>query len=48
MKTGTAFVDERAPQPASKPEVRRYQQVCVKNDEPVGQWSDVVSVTVQP
>ncbi len=48
VKTGTTFVDERAPQQAGKPEVRRYRQVYVKNDEPVGLWSDVVSVTVQP
>ncbi len=33
---------------ANCPEVRRYRQIYVKNDEPVGLWSDVVSVTVQP
>jgi hypothetical protein len=48
VKTGTTFVDERAPQQPNRPEVRRYRQVYVKNDEPVGLWSDVVSVTVSP
>ncbi len=48
VKTDNAFVDTRQPLEANKPELRRYRQIYVKKDEPVGLWSDVVSVTVQP
>ncbi len=48
VKTDNAFVDAREPVQANRPEVRRYRQIYVKNDHPVGLWSDVVSVTVQP
>lgn len=48
VKTDNAFVDARPPTEVGKPEVRRYRQIYVKNDQPVGLWSDVVSVTVQP
>lgn len=48
VKTGTKFVDNRAPLEAGKPEVRNYRSLYVLNGETVGQWSDVVSVTVQP
>lgn len=48
VKTDNAFVDTRLPLEANKPELRRYRQIYVKKDEPVGLWSDVVSVTVQP
>ena len=48
IKTGNTFVDERPPAEPGKPEVRRYQQIYVRNDVPVGQWSDVVEVTLQP
>jgi len=48
VKTDNAFVDTRAPAEPNRPELRRYRQIYVKNDEPVGLWSDVVSVTVQP
>ena len=48
IKTGTTFVDDRPPTEPGKPELRRYQQIYVRNDVPVGQWSDVVEVTLQP
>jgi hypothetical protein len=48
IKTGTSFVDDRPPAVPGKPELRRYQQIYVRNDVPVGQWSDVVEVTLQP
>ena len=44
VKTDNTFVDTRTPADANKPEVRRYRQIYVKNDQPVGLWSDVVSV----
>ena len=48
IKTGNTFVDDRPLAEAGKPEVRRYQQIYVRNDGPVGLWSDVVEVTLQP
>lgn len=48
VKTGSAHVDARPPLVANKPEVRQYRMIYVKDDEPVGQWSDVVTTTVQP
>ena len=48
IKTGMAFVDDRAPATANQPEQRRYQLIYVQNDNLVGQWSDVIGVTVQP
>ena len=48
INTGTKFVDDRPLAAPGKPEVRRYQQIYVRNDVPVGQWSDVVEVTLQP
>jgi hypothetical protein len=48
VKTGSVFVDNRPPLVPNKPEVRQYRTIYVKNDVPVGQWSDVVSATVQP
>ena len=48
IKTSNTFVDDRPLAEANKPEVRRYQQIYVRNDVPVGQWSDVVEVTLQP
>jgi hypothetical protein len=48
VKTDNVFVDARPPAETNKPELRRYRQIYVKNDQPVGLWSDAVSVTVQP
>jgi hypothetical protein len=48
VKTGSVFVDDLPPTESNKPAVRQYRTIYVKNDVPVGQWSDVVSATVQP
>ena len=48
VKTGNKFVDARPPVESGKPEVRNYRMVFIQDNEPVGQWSDVVSTTVQP
>ena len=48
VKTATTVLDARPPVAAGKPEVRRYRAIYLLDDSPVGQWSDVVSVTVQP
>ncbi len=44
----SALAGDRPPAEPGKPELRRYQQIYVRNDVPVGQWSDVVEVTLQP
>ena len=48
LSVGTTLVDERPPAEAGKPEVRTYEQIYVRNNQPVGQWSDSVRVTLQP
>lgn len=48
LATGSSVVDERPPQEPGKPEVRFYEQIYLRNNEPVGQWSDSVRVTLQP
>ena len=40
--------DERPPAEPDKPEVRTYKQIYVRNNQPVGLWSDSVRVTLQP
>jgi hypothetical protein len=42
------YTDERPPLEAGKPEVREYRLRFVERDEPVGDWSDIVSVTTTP
>ena len=48
LSVGTTLVDERPPAAPGKPEVRTYEQIYVRNNQPVGQWSDSVRVTLQP
>jgi hypothetical protein len=48
LSVGTTFVDERPPLQPGKPEVRTYEQIYVRDNQPVGQWSDAVRVTLQP
>jgi hypothetical protein len=48
LSVGNSFVDERPPAEAGKPEVRTYEQIYVRDNQPVGQWSDSVRVTLQP
>jgi hypothetical protein len=42
------YVDERPPVEAGKPEVREYRLRFVSRDEPVGEWSDIISVSTAP
>jgi hypothetical protein len=48
VETDNAVIDARPPLETNKPEGRRYRQVYVKHDQPVGLWSDVVNVPVRP
>jgi len=48
VKTSAVFVDERPTVQPGKPEVVNYRAIYSRNDQPVGQWSDVVAVTKQP
>lgn len=48
LSVGTTLVDERPPAEPGKPEVRTYEQIYVRNNQLVGQWSDSVRVTLQP
>jgi hypothetical protein len=41
-------VDERAPADAGKSEVRKCERIYVRENQPVGQWSNAVRVTLQP
>lgn len=41
------FVDTRPPLEAGKPEVREYRLRYILTDEPVGEWSDIVSVVTR-
>lgn len=46
--TVSPYVDTREPLVASSPEVRRYRIRYLINDEPVGNYSAIVSVTTVP
>jgi len=48
LSVGTKTLDERPPIEPGKPEVRTYEQIYVRDNQPVGQWSDSVRVTLQP
>ena len=48
LAVGNTLVDERPPAEAGKPEVRTYEQIYARDNQPVGQWSDAVRVTLQP
>ncbi|HEX8369460.1 MAG TPA: hypothetical protein VF604_13020 [Pyrinomonadaceae bacterium] len=45
--TSSPFVDE-TPSPDGKPEKRRYRAVYLAKNQPVGQYSDIVSVVTTP
>lgn len=45
--TSSPYVDGRDPLVAGQPEVRQYRARFKDNDLPVGDWSDVISVTAQ-
>ncbi|HJQ31464.1 MAG TPA: hypothetical protein VJ866_04780 [Pyrinomonadaceae bacterium] len=42
------YVDERPPVAADKPEVREYRLRFISRDEPVGDWSDIITATATP
>jgi len=46
--TQSPYIDTRAPVQAGAPELRRYRLRYVKNDEPVGSYSDEMTVTTTP
>jgi hypothetical protein len=46
--SSSPYLDSRAPLVAGQPEVRRYRVRYVVNDEPVGNYSAVASVTTVP
>jgi hypothetical protein len=42
------FIDDRPLLAADKPEVREYRLRYILRDEPVGDWSDIISATARP
>lgn len=48
VDTNNPYVDGRAPLVAGQPETRDYRARYRDDDLPVGEWSDVISVTAQP
>ncbi len=47
VDSNSPYVDGRAPLVANTPEVRQYRARFKDNDFPIGEWSDVISVTAQ-
>lgn len=45
--TATPYFDSRAPLTAGQPETRRYRARFVDNGVPIGDWSDIITVTAQ-
>ena len=48
VKMRATFTDDRPPATAGQPEIRQYRLRYMQGDTPVGEWSDVVSVTLAP
>lgn len=48
VKLRASFTDDRPPMAPGQPEVRQYRLRYMDGDTPVGEWSDVVSVTLAP
>jgi len=48
MDTSSPYRDSRAPLVAGQPEVRRYRLRYFKNDTPLGDYSDIMTVTTIP
>ena len=46
--TSTPWNDNRANKTAGMPEQRQYRLRYLKKDQPVGDYSDIYSVTTQP
>jgi len=41
-------LDARPPLVPGQPEVRQYRARCRDDDQPFGDWSDIVQVTARP
>jgi hypothetical protein len=48
VKIRASFTDDRPPATPGQPEIRQYRLRYMDGDTPVGEWSDVVSVTLAP
>jgi len=46
--TNSPYLDARAPLVAGQPEVRQYRARWRDDDQPFGDWSDIVQVTARP
>lgn len=42
------YIDTRPPLEAGRPEVREYRLRFLERDEPVGDWSDIISLSTTP
>ncbi|HEX8000255.1 MAG TPA: hypothetical protein VF528_17850 [Pyrinomonadaceae bacterium] len=42
------YIDSRPPLTPDMAEVREYRVRYIKRDEPVGEWSDIISVSTMP
>jgi hypothetical protein len=48
MDTSSPYLDSREPLVVGVPELRRYRLRYVKTDDPIGDYSDVITVTTVP
>jgi len=48
LDTSSPYIDGRPPLVAGTPEVRQYKARYRDGDLPVGDWSDIISITAQP
>ncbi|MFH0983065.1 MAG: hypothetical protein V2A79_16220 [Planctomycetota bacterium] len=48
LDTNAPYLDARAPLAPDQPEVGQYRARYRDDDQPVGDWSDIVQVTAQP
>ena len=46
--TNSPYLDARPPLVAGQPEVRQYRARWRDDDQPLGDWSDIVQVTARP
>lgn len=48
VKMKSPYIDDRPPLTLRKPELRFDRMRYVKNDQPIGEYSDVFTVTTMP
>ena len=48
MDTSSPYLDSRDPLAVGVPELRRYRLRYIKSDAPIGDYSDVITVTTTP